>query len=339
MGLQITNIVPKDEIEIEELKGKTLAVDAFNVIYQFLSTIRQPDGTPLQDSKGRVTSHLSGLFYRNVNLLLEGIKLVYVFDGLHPEQKKATQDKRMEAKDSAREKYEKAVDEEDIESMGKYAKQLSFLDDKKIIESKELLEAMGIAVVQAPGEGEAQASFMCKKGDAYAVASQDYDCLLFEAPKLIQNLTLATKRKTASGFIEVKPQFIELKNVLKELELNQEQLICLGVLCGTDYNPGGVKGIGPKKALKLVKEYKKAENVFEFLKKEGKYEVNFSWKEIFELMKKPEVDKNYKIDFPSFNFDKVKRLLMQHDFSEERIEKQFDKIREMNENKKQKTLF
>ena len=110
MGLQIGEIIPKKELELSDLKGKTLAVDAFNILYQFLSTIRQPDGTPLQDSKGRVTSHLSGLFYRNLALLQEGIKLIYVFDGKAPELKGRTHELRQESKDQAREKYEKAKD-------------------------------------------------------------------------------------------------------------------------------------------------------------------------------------------------------------------------------------
>jgi len=341
MGLQISDIVPKKEIEISDLKGKTLAVDAFNVIYQFLSTIRQPDGTPLQDTKGRITSHLSGLFYRNLNLLQEGIKLVYVFDGKHPELKRRTHEKRQEQKDIALEKYEKAVKEEDVEGMGKYSRSLVRLDEEKINESKELLKAMGIAIVQAFGEGEAQASYICKNGEVYAVASQDYDCLLFETPLLIQNLTLAKKRKTVSGYVEIKPQLIELKHVLKELDINQEQLITIGVLSGTDYNPGGILGIGPKKALKLVKEHKTAEAVFKFLENDEKFKdkVWFDWKEIFELMKNPDVDKNPKIEFPLMNFNKIKEILMEHDFSEERIESQFDKLRKVREKGKQKTLF
>jgi flap endonuclease-1 len=343
MGLQISDIIPKKEITLESLKGKTLAVDAFNVIYQFLSTIRQPDGTPLQDSKGRVTSHLSGLFYRNINLMQEGIKLIYVFDGKHPELKKATQEKRMEAKHLAQEKYEQALDEEDIEAMGKYSKQLTHLDGEKIEESKQLLEAMGICVIQAPGEGEAQASYISRiEDEVYAIASQDYDCLLFEAPKLIQNLTLARKRKTNSGYVEISPQIINLREVLVELEITQEQLICIGILCGTDYNPGGVKGIGPKKALKLVKEHKTAEAIFEAIPNlggEGKYKLEFDWQEIFELMKNPSIDKNYKIEFGKFDFAQVKEIMLEHDFSSDRIESQFEKIRQLNENKKQKTLF
>ncbi len=339
MGLQIGEIVPKKEIEFEDLKGKTLAVDAFNVIYQFISTIRQPDGTPLMDSKKRTTSHLSGLFYRNTNLLLDGIKLIYVFDGKAPELKQRTREKREEVKDIAREKYERAKGEEDIESMGRYAKQLTFLTKEMIEESKELLHAMGIAVVQAPSEGEAQASYICKNGDSYAVASQDYDCLIFEAPRLIQNLTLARKRKTAGGYIEIKPTLIDTKEVLKELELNNEQLICLAILSGTDYNPGGVKGIGPKKALKLVREQKKIEEVFEFLEKEGKYKVEFDWREVYNELKNPNIDKNYKLEFPKLDEAKIKDILMDHDFSEERIENQLDKLRKVKENRKQKTLF
>ncbi len=343
MGLQISEIVPKKEIEISALKGKTLAVDAFNVIYQFLSTIRQPDGTPLMDSKERITSHLSGLFYRNMSLIHEGIKLIYVFDGKAPALKYGTQEKRQEIKKEAEEKYEQAKQDEDVESMGKYARQIVHLDKEKIQESKELLEAMGIAVLQAPGEGEAQASYLASvEEDIYAIASQDYDCLLFETPRLIQNLTLAKKRKTVSGYVEIKPQLITLKDVLSELDIGQEQLICIGILSGTDYNPGGVKGIGQKKALKMVKEYKTPEKIFEALFKlveEGKYKVDFDWREIFELMKHPNVDKNYKIEFPKINFQKIKEILMDHDFSEERIESQFEKLREIKEAKKQKTLF
>lgn len=340
MGLQIGDIIPKKEIELSALKGKTLAVDAFNVIYQFLSTIRQPDGTPLMDSKQRITSHLSGLFYRNLSLLHEGIKLIYVFDGKPPALKGVTHELRAEVKKEAAENYARAAQEEDVEAMGKYARQIVHLDKEKIQESKELLHAMGIAVVQAPGEGEAQASYITKHEDnVYAIASQDYDCLLFETPVLIQNLTLAKKRKTVSGYVEIKPQFIELKSVLAELGIDQDQLICIGILSGTDYNPGGVKGIGPKKALKLVQEFRNPEAIFEAVSKNDKYVIDFDWKEIFDLMKNPNVDKDYKIEFPRFNEKKIKEILMAHDFSEERIESQFEKFKEVVEKNKQRTLF
>lgn len=343
MGLQIGEIIPKKQIQFSDLKGKTIAVDAFNAIYQFLTTIRQPDGTPLKDSKDRITSHLSGLFYRNMNLILEGVKLIYVFDGESPALKNKTQEKRKEAREEMREKYEKAKSEEDVEGMGKYSRANIKLDNEKITESKKLLEAMGIAIVQAPGEGEAQASFMAKENnDIYAVASQDYDCLVFKSPKLIQNLGMARRRKTISGYIEIFPQVIELDKVLKELGISQEQLICLGILCGTDYNSGGVKGLGPKKSLGIVKEYKTKEKIFDAIEKEEKfekYEINFDWKEIYNEIENPKINKKVKIEFPKIDRDDIKKILLKHDFSEERIDNQLAKLDEVKKAKAQKTLF
>ena len=119
MGLNIRDIIPKKEIEIDDLRGKTVCVDAFNALYQFLSNIRQPDGTPLMDNNKRVTSHLSGIFYRNINLLSEGIKLIYVFDGMAPSLKAKTHKKRQESREVAEGRYETAKDEEDIMGMKK----------------------------------------------------------------------------------------------------------------------------------------------------------------------------------------------------------------------------
>ena len=342
MGLQISEIIPKNEFSFSQLKNKTIAVDAFNAIYQFLTTIRQPDGTPLKDSKGNITSHLSGLFYRNISLILEGVKLIYVFDGEAPELKEKTHKNRKEAKDQAKQKYEQAVEEKDIESMGKYSRSNVYLDEQKIEESKELLEAMGIAIVQAPGEGEAQASFLSQQKDVYAVASQDYDCLMFEAPLLIQNLSLSRKRKTRTGYTEVHPQTIELKSVLKELRINQEQLICIGILCGTDYNPGGVKGLGPKKSLKIVKEFKTKEKIFKAIKENEefeKYEIDFDWRPIYEEIKHPNIDKKPIISFPKINPEKIKEILLKHEFSEKRIDNQLEKLDDLKKQAAQRTLF
>jgi flap endonuclease-1 len=340
MGLNITEIVPKRELQFNELKGKTLAVDAFNTIYQFLSTIRQLDGTPLQDSKGKITSHLSGLFYRNVNLLSEGIKLIYVFDGKPPELKYLTGIKRQEVKDNAKEMYEKAVAEKDYASMRKYSQQMTKITDEIIKESKELLEAMGIAIIQAPEEGEAQASWIAKNNkDVFAVVSQDYDSLLFGAPRLIQNLTMARKRKTATGFIEIKPELIELEKTLNTLQINQDQLISLGILIGTDYNPRGIKGIGPKKALTIVRQYKQPALIFKALEEQIiSLENPFDWTQIFEQFHKPNIDKNPKIEFKKMNIEKVKQILLSRDFSEERIQNSLEKLEKSKEERKQRGI-
>ncbi|MCK5149543.1 flap endonuclease-1 [Candidatus Pacearchaeota archaeon] len=342
MGLNIKDIIPRKEIEISDLKGKTLCVDAFNTLYQFLSSVRQVDGTPLMDNKKRVTSHLSGVFYRNISLLSEGIKLVYVFDGKAPELKSKTHKKRQEGRDLAKERYEEAKQKEDLSAMRRYGSQLIRLDDEMIKESKELLIAMGIPIVQAPGEGEAEASHLCKiNEDIYASASQDYDSLLFGTPNLIRNLTLARRRKTFTGWVEVKPELIDLERVLDVLEIDLDQLICLGILVGTDYNPKGVPGIGQKKALELVQKYKQPVLIFEEVKERIHSlpeEDQFDWKEIFELFHKPNVE-GFGFEFEKINEEKIKRILVEeHDFSEERVNKQLEKLRKVFEERKQNQL-
>jgi len=342
MGLNIKDIIPRKELQISDLQGKIVCVDAFNMLYQFLSTIRQPDGTPLMDNKQRVTSHLSGIFYRNVNLLSEGIKLVYVFDGKPPELKTATHRIREETRENAKERYEEAKDSEDIEGMKRYSSQMVRLNEEMIRESKELLKAMGVFVVQAPGEGEAEASYLNKtKSEVYATVSQDYDSLLFGAPRLVRNLGLARKRKTFSGWIEVNPELIELDKVLNFLEVDLDQLICLGILVGTDYNPKGIPGIGQKRALEIVKKYKQPVLIFQSVEEQMmslSEEDRFEWQEIFELFHKPSVV-NADFKFEKADEEKIKKILVEeHDFSEERVEKQLEKLRELNEKKKQKNL-
>lgn len=342
MGLNIKDIIPRREIEVEELKGKIVCVDAFNALYQFLSTIRQIDGTPLMDDEKRVTSHLSGVFYRNVTLLEAGVKLVYVFDGKAPELKARTHKKRQEARDVAKERYELAKKDEDVIRMKTYSSQLIRLDDDMVRESKELLEAMGILVIQAPSEGEAEASYLSRtKENVYATVSQDYDSLLFGAPRLIRNLTVSRKRKTYNGYVEVKPEIIELQKVLNHLEIDLDQLICIGILVGTDYNPKGIPGIGQKKALDIVRKHKYPVEIFESVEEQilSLPEVDrFDWKEIFSLFHKPDVE-NFDFNFPKIDEEKIKEILVErHNFSKDRVQKQIDRLNEIKEKNKQKDL-
>ena len=338
MGLQIGDLVARKEITFEQMRGKTIAIDAFNAIYQFLSSVRQPDGTPLMDSHGQVTSHLSGLFYRNIALLSEGIKLIYVFDGEYHPLKGKTHELRQVAKDSMAEKYEKAVEDEDTEGMGKYSRGFIRLNSEMIAESKELLEAMGIAVVQAPGEGEMQCAEIVKSGQAWAVGSQDYDAIAVGGTRLIQNLTLSRKRKTISGFVYIAPEMIEFEGVINQLGITGDQLICLAILVGTDFNPGGVKGIGPKKALALVKQKIHPIHIFEDITQRFG-DVGFNWREIFEIFKKPNVSKQ-RVIFPKFDETKIKEILVtRHEFSDERIESQLEKLRTQQKKNAQVKLF
>ncbi|PJE81788.1 flap endonuclease-1 [Candidatus Pacearchaeota archaeon CG10_big_fil_rev_8_21_14_0_10_32_42] len=341
MGLNIREIVSRKELDVSSLKGKTLCVDAFNTLYQFLTTIRQADGAPLQDEHGNITSHLSGIFYRNIFLISEGIKLVYVFDGEPPELKGKIHKIRGNLRDFAKDKYEIAMGEENLNDMKKYSSQFVRLDDKMIEEAKELLEAMGVSVIQAPGEGEAQASYLSRKKGIYGVVSQDYDSLVFGARVLIRNLTVSRKKKTYSGYVEVKPEIIVLDDLLKELEIDIDQLISLAILVGTDYNPKGVPMIGQKKALKIVKEFKTPERIFEFLKEKIEIlpkEDKFDWELIFSLFRAPKTN-DFELEFPALNFEKIEEILIKrHQFSEERIKNQLKKIDKINLSKNQKNL-
>lgn len=341
MGLNIREIVNRKELNFSELKGKTLCVDAFNTLYQFISTIRQPDGTPLMDNENKITSHLSGIFYRNIALLSEGIKLIYVFDGRAPELKAKTHKKRKEARDLAQEKYKQAEASEDSVMMKRYSSQLLRLDEGMISESKELLEALGICVIQAPSEGEAESAYLTKKNNFYASVSQDYDSLLFGAPSLIRNLTVSRRKKTPRGFIEIKPEIISLNNLLEELEINLDKLICLGILVGTDYNPKGIPRIGQKKALELVRKFETPEEIFESVRdkiEELSEEDKFDWREIFELFKNPDV-KNFETIFPKLDKEKIREILIEkHNFSEERVEKQLDRLKELSKKNSQTGL-
>ncbi|MBW2996118.1 flap endonuclease-1 [Candidatus Woesearchaeota archaeon] len=338
MGTNLKDLLVMDEISIDKLKNKVLAVDSFNVLYQFLTTIRQRDGTPLKDSKGRITSHLTGLFNRTTRLMKEGLKLVFVFDGKPPELKAKERERRFVLKQEALKQYKKAAKKKDIEAMKKYAARTSRLTGDMVDESKELIRALGLPVVQAPSEGEAQVAFIVGKGDAYAGISEDYDSLLYGVPKLIKNLTISGRRKFGAAYVTVKPKIISLSKNLNSLGIDNDQLIVLAMLVGTDYNPGGVKGIGPKTALKLVKEHK---HDFDMLFDEAKWKehVNIDWKDIYYLIKKMPVKKDYKLEWGKVNKEKLYKMLVEeHDFSEERVENALKALVEADKKKQQKGL-
>ncbi|MFQ6095409.1 MAG: flap endonuclease-1 [Candidatus Bathyarchaeia archaeon] len=325
MGVNLRDLVPKVKINLKDLSGKSMAIDAYNALYQFLAIIRQPDGTPLKDHTGRVTSHLSGLFYRTCNLLELGIKPIYVFDGTPPTLKEAEIKRRTRTKTEALKKYEKALSEGRIEEARIYAQMTSRLKDYMTEDSKRLLTAMGVPWVHAPSEGEAQAAHLVKRGDADFCVSQDYDSLLFGAPRLLRNVTISGRRKLPRKkvYIEVVPEVIELERVLKELEITHEQLIDIGILVGTDFNPEGVKGIGSKTALKLMKKYGNLEAALQELK-DATFPVEPQ--KIREIFLHPEVTDNYSVVWRDPSTEEVASFLCdERDFSRERVMKALEK--------------
>jgi flap endonuclease-1 len=327
MGIQISEIIPKKEVELTDLAGKKIAIDAFNTIFQFLSIIRDRfTGEPLKDSKGRVTSHLSGLMYRTINFVEAGIKPIYVFDGEPPKLKKRTVAEREQIRQEARDKWKEALRKG--EAAMKYAQAASQLTDEMLKDAKKLLELMGIPYLQAPSEGEAQCSFMTKKGDVFATGSQDHDALLFGSPRLVKNLSIAGRKKVPNKevYIDLKPELIELQEVLASLGINQKQLIIMGILIGTDYN-NGVKGFGPKRSLEIVKEEKTLQKVL----KKVKWEEEVDPEELIQLFLEPKISEKYEFKWSPPEEERLKKFMVdEHDFSIERVEKAIQKLQERN---------
>jgi len=325
MGVQLGDIVLKTKIELEQLSDKIVAIDAMNSLYQFLAIIRQRDGQPLKDSKGRVTSHLSGLFYRTTNLVELGIRPIYVFDGEPPKLKRRTVKERIELRKEAAKEWTAALEAGDVEEARKYAQRAGRLTDEMISGSKKLLDGMGVPWVQAPCEGEAQAAHLVQRGDAWAAGSQDFDSLLFGAPLLVRNLAITGRRKLPSKdvYVEVSPELMELQTVLKELGVTREQLVDIGILIGTDYNEG-IKGIGPKKALELVRKHGSMENILR-TELANKFEVDPL--EVREIFLKPTVIGRYKVKWSEPDEASIKEFLCsEHDFSESRVQGAIDRL-------------
>ena len=340
MGVAFKDLIVSNEVDLDFFKGKTIILDGNNVLYQFLTTIRGRDGALLTDSKGNVTSHLLGLFTRTTSLMNKGLRLAFVFDGKAPELKQRTREKRKALKVEAERKFMEAKKKEDLGEMKKYASRTSRLTRGMIEESKKLISFLGLPVVQAPSEGEAQAAYMVKDGGGFGVGSQDYDSLVHGATKLVRNLSIAGKRKKGKSpaYITIKPEIMDLAENLNNLGIDQNQLIALAMLIGTDYNPGGIKGIGPKNALKFVRKHK---TNFGVLFKEVNWTKNFdfSWEETYYLIKKIPVEKTYSLKWESMQEDKIREMLVEeHDFSRERVESSLGKLNKKTQSKQQKSL-
>jgi len=330
MGVDLRDLIPEKAVrqvnDLRELGGRVIAIDAYNALYQFLSAIRQQDGTPLMDSRGRVTSHLSGLFYRTINLVEAGVKPIYVFDGKPPEIKSAEIARRSTAKQKAVERLRAARERGDEEEMRKYAQATSRLTNDMVEAAKKLLDYMGIPWVQALSEGEAQAAYLAMKGIAWATASQDYDSLLFGSPRLVRNLTISGKRKMPGRdvYVEIRPEVIDLDLLLKTLEISREQLIEIAILIGTDYNPDGVEGIGPKKAYSLIKSYGGLEKALKVLPG-ARFPVDP--REIKNIFISPPVSEVQKIEWRHPDREKVIELLVEeYEFSRERVENNLERL-------------
>lgn len=339
MGVNLRGIVSKKEVKLEDIRGKIVAIDAYNALYQFLSIIRQPDGTPLKDNTGKVTSHLSGLLYRTSNLVELGIKPVYVFDGKPPMLKVEQIERRRQVKEAAKIQYDKAVAKGDMVKARKFAQATASMKDYMKDDAQRLLELMGLPWVQAPSEGEAQAARMNRRGDADYCASQDYDSLLFGAPILLRNVTVSGRRKLPSKniYIDVVPEIFMLDKILRECEITYEQLIDVGILIGTDFNPDGIKGLGPKTALKLIQKHGTVENALPYIKNA---EFPHPPEKIREIFLHPKVRDDYNLEWKEPDLEGIIDFLVREkDFSENRVRKAIEKMQEGTKEQKGETTL
>ncbi|MFH0816320.1 MAG: flap endonuclease-1 [Methanobacteriota archaeon] len=335
MGVDISGIVQARPCTLEVFRGKVVAIDAYNALYQFLASIRQPDGTQLMDSHGRVTSHLAGLFSRTTTMIEMGIRPVYVFDGPPNSLKLGTLRDRRGRREQAAQDWKEALEAGDMETARTKAQQSTSMSKTMAAEAKELLGYIGVPHVDAPGEGEAQASHMVGKGDAWAAASQDYDCLLFGSQKLARNLTLAGRRKLPrqEKYVTVVPETIDLETALATLKLTRAQLVDLGIIIGTDFNEG-IRGIGPKKGLKLIQECSDAQGALAKLGREIP-----SLDAVRKIFMEPDVTDDYKLAWSGPKRDEVVRFLCdERDFTPGRVEPALQKLDSSQALMKQKSL-
>jgi flap endonuclease-1 len=339
LGVKLKDLLDPKETSFEELSHNVIAVDAFNMLYQFITTIRMRDGTPLKNSKGNITSHLVGLLARTTNLLEHNIKLIFIYDGKTPELKSAERARRKGLKDEAKEKYDEAVKTEDVAMMKKYAGRTASLTPQLVKESQRLLDCLGIPWMTAPAEAEAQAAVLVKNGDADYSASQDYDSLLFGVPKLLRNLNSSGKRKRPGtySYNTVYPEIITLSTFLEELDITQKQLIMLGMLVGTDFNVGGIHGLGPKRGLAKVKEHK--EDIDALFEDVG-WEFDAEYEEVYDLLAHMPTTDDYEVSFESPDEEALKTFLIdEFEFSETRVNNAIEKINSRQQQKGLREFF
>lgn len=332
MGLNLKELVFREKTKLEVFSSKVIAVDAYNAIYQFLASIRGPDGLQLSDSEGRITSHLSGLLYRNINFLSLGIKPVYVFDGKSPSLKTAEIERRKQIKKDATVKYEKAIAEGNMEDARKFAQQTTSMKDGMVKESKQILSYFGIPYIDAPSEGEATAAHMTNTGQAYASASQDFDSILFGAKRLIRNFTNSGRRKipNRNTYVEIEPEIIETQKTLDSLKITREQLVDVGILIGTDFNPNGFDRIGPKTALKMIKQHSRLEDIPQI--QEQLHQIDYE--QIRKIFLDPIVADVDEIVFGDVDYEGMTNYLVkERSFSEERIQSSLNRLKKALEKK------
>lgn len=312
------------EQKFESYFGRKIAIDASMSIYQFLIVVGRTGMETLTNEAGEVTSHLQGMFSRTIRLLEAGIKPVYVFDGAPPELKKQELAKRYAKRADATEDLAEAVETGDKEGIEKYSKRTVKVTRQHNEDCKRLLRLMGVPVIEAPSEAEAECASLCKSGKVYAVASEDMDSLTFGAPRFLRHLMDPSSKK-------IPVMEFDIAKVLEELELTMDQFIDLCILSGCDYCDS-IRGIGGLTALKLIRQHGSIENMLENINKE-RYQIpeNWPYQEARTLFKEPIVSPPD--DQPELKWSApdeeglVTFLVNENGFNNDRVVKAIEKIK------------
>ena len=330
MGVMLTPILKREQTSLKALKGTSFAIDASIEIHQFLALVRKRDGSLFTDSQGRVTSHLIGLLTRTSRLIADfDMKPVFVFDGKPNPLKRRTIEMRREARKKAEVEYSEAASKKDYAKAWSKAVMTGRVTGSVLDDSKHLLTLMGIPWLEALEDAEAQASYMAARGDVWAVGSKDYDCLLYGAPILARYLTLTGRewlpaQRRSRPLI---PELIKLSENLTLLGITREQLVDLAILVGTDFNQG-VKGIGPKKALKLVRDHGSIEQMPDEIRSKLTEDLS----SVRQVFLEPRVLEKYLLKRSPPDLDGlVKFLPEERGFNKERVERLTERLTRKNE--------
>jgi len=308
--------------DIKSYFGRKVAIDASMTIYQFLIAIRQ-EGNQLTNAEGEVTSHLAGLFYRTIRLMENGIKPVFVFDGKPPTLKSGELAKRKERREEAEDKLAKAKEAGDAEDIDKFSRRLVKVTKQHMDDCKRLLSLLGIPIVDAPTEAEAQCAKLVQGGKVYATATEDMDALTFKSGRLLRHLTFSEARKMPI-------QEFCYEKVLSEMGFTHEQFVDLCILLGCDYC-SSIRGIGPKRAFDLIQQHKSIDVILEKLDQK-KYSVPENWvyKEARRLFMEPDVTDPNEVELKWSDPDDeevVKFMVEEKGFSEDRIRNGLKKLK------------
>ncbi|KAK1319678.1 Flap endonuclease 1-A [Acorus calamus] len=312
------------EQKFESYFGRKIAIDASMSIYQFLIVVGRVGSELLTNEAGDVTSHLQGMFTRTIRLLEAGLKPAYIFDGKPPDLKKQELSKRFSKREDATEDLKTAQAEGDKESIEKFSKRTVKVTKQHNDDCKRLLRLMGVPVIEAPSEAEAECAALCKNGKVYAVASEDMDSLTFGAPRFLRHLMEPSSKK-------IPVMEFEIAKVLEELDLTMDQFIDLCILCGCDYCDS-IRGIGGQTALKLIRQHGSIENILENINKE-RYQIpeNWPYQEARRLFKEPLVSEpNDQLEIKWTAPDEeglVTFLVNENGFNGERVTKAIEKIK------------